>query len=359
MQSAKSVAIAVLLAAVSISARAEGPDELWDTTMSMQSEGMTMPGMSQKMCKKKGATEEDKLPIDKDCKVLDSKRSGNKTTFSFACDGKDGKYSGSGETEQVGKDAYRGKMKTSGVRQGEKFDMSMEFSGKRVGTCTWEDPGKQAKAMQAQSAAMIAKECDKSIAELEPMMVFGGQGLPPEAIMCKDRKADFCANASKVAQSMRDPAGFSAADGKYHSWREAMKACGNDPASISGPACKSAVDKKDWAFLTSHCKSENAALRKAHCDGRTYDTVEASYKEMCVQTGGLSYTAEATDPAKAKPAAADKPKTASDGAATDKTKSASDGAGADKSKAAGGTAPASTADKVKEGANKLKKFLNF
>jgi hypothetical protein len=249
---------------------------------------------------KKGATEDEKLPIDKGLQVLDSNTAVTRPP-NFVCDGKDGKYSGSGETEQIGKDAYRGKMKSSGVRQGEKFDMSMEFSGKRVGTCTWEDPGKQAKAMQAESAAMIAKECDKAIAELEPMMVFGGQGLPPEAIMCKERKADFCANASKVAQKMRDPAGFSEANGKYNNWREAMKACGTDPAGISGPVCKSALDKKDWTFMTSHCSAETAALRKAHCDGRTYDTVEASYKEACSQLGGLSYTAKRPIPPRRKP----------------------------------------------------------
>jgi hypothetical protein len=167
------------------------------------------------------------------------------------------------------------------------------------------------------------------------MMFFGGQGLPPEAIMCKERKGDFCANAAKVAQKMRDPAGFTDAEGKYHNWREAMKACGTDPASISGPVCKSAVDKKDWTFVSSRCRSESAALRKAHCDGRTYDTVEAAYKEMCVQTGGLSYTAEAPDAAKAKPAAADKPQNAGD------------------------AAKPGAADALKEGAGKLKKFLKF
>ena len=161
----------------SAAAFGQGPDELWETSMSMQMEGMTMPAMTQKICKKKGSMEEDKAPLEKDCKQTESKRSGNKFTFSFVCDGKDGKYSGSGETEKLSKDAYRGKMKSSGVRDGEKFDMSTEFSGKRVGTCTWEDPGKQVKEIQAQSNAMMAKECDKQIADLEPMMFFGVDGV--------------------------------------------------------------------------------------------------------------------------------------------------------------------------------------
>ena len=141
----KALSISFFLAALCCTATfvyAEGPDDLWEMTMSMQSEGMTMPAMTHKICKKKGAMEADNAPLEKDCKLTDSKRSGAKYTFSFACDGKDGKYTGSGETETLGKDAYRGKMKSSGVRDGEKFDMSTAFNGKRVGTCTWEDTGK-------------------------------------------------------------------------------------------------------------------------------------------------------------------------------------------------------------------------
>lgn len=315
----------------------QGTDELWEMTMSMESEGMSMPAMTQKICQKKGSTQEANTPpLEKDCKITESKRSGNKQIFSFVCDGKDGKYGGSGETETLGKDAYRGKMKSSGVREGEKFDMSTAFSGKRAGNCTWEDPGKQVKEAQAQSNAMIAKECDKQIATLEPMMVFGAKDVPPEMMMCKDRKTDFCANAAKVAKTMRDAAGFKAAASKHEHWREAMTACGTDPAGISGPICKGAIDKKDWSFVAAYCKTESAALRSAHCAGRTYTSVDANYRELCAQIGGLSegraYTSDAPSADKAKPASADKPAE---------------------------PAKPTAKDKLKEGADKLKKFLKF
>jgi len=335
----KALSIAIFFSVLCCTATfvyAEGPDDLWEMTMSMQSEGMTMPAMTHKICKKKGAMEADNAPLEKDCKLTDSKRSGARYTFSFACDGKDGKYTGSGETETLGKDAYRGKMKSSGVRNGEKFDMSTAFNGKRVGTCTWEDTGKQAEKQirdaQAQSTAMIAKECDKQIEDLQPMMVFGGANLPPEALVCKDRKADFCARAAKVGQQMRDPAGFADANRKYPEWRDAMKACGTDPATVSAPVCKVAVDKKDWTFVSDNCPVEGRAIAQQNCAGMDYTAVMASpYREVCQKYGAdLAKKKVADDKAKAETAA--KPATE--------------------------TKPG-TSETVKETAKSLKKLLKF
>ena len=326
---------AVLIALGSSTAFGEGSDDLWEMTMSMQSEGMTMPAMTQKICKKKGSMEAD-APLEPDCKVTESKRSGARYTFSFACDGKDGKYTGSGETESLGKDSYRGKMKSSGVRHGEKFDMTSAYTGKRVGACTWEDTAgqanKQFRDAQAQSTAMIAKECDKQVESLQPGTVFGGANLPPEAMYCKDRKADFCARATKVAQQMRDPAAFSEANRKYPEWREAMKACGTDPATVSAPVCKAAVDKKDWTFVSENCPVEGRAVAQQNCAGMDYTAAMASpYREICQKYGAdLAKKKVADDKAKsetaAKPAAESKP---------------------------------GTGDTVKETAKSLKKLLKF
>jgi Protein of unknown function (DUF3617) len=336
MDSMLKVVIACLLAGSTHLAWAQqGPDELWEISMSMEMEGMSMPAMNQKNCQKRGENQESRSPpVEKDCKMIDSRRSGNKQIFKYDCDGKEGKYTVNGEIEQLGKDAYRGKMKSAGVREGEKFDMSTAFSGKRVGNCTWEDPAKKTNDMmaqqQAQMNAMVAKECNAQLEKLEPMAFFGGAGLPPESLYCKDRKAEFCASAKKVAQTMRDPAGFRTMSDKHQNWREAMSACNIDPAGISGPVCKSAVDKKDWEFVERYCKTEATALRKAHCLGRTYTTVDAIHREMCSRLGGLSYTADEPVAEKAKPqSAGEAPK------------------------------PATTTDKLKEGAGKLKKFLKF
>lgn len=341
MRLSPSVALLIALFAASATVEAQqGTDELWDITMSMESDGMKMPAMNQKVCTKKGAREE-RMQMDKNCKVIDSKQSGSKYTFKFTCQDDKSNYTGTGEMEDLGKDAYRGKMAASGVREGEKFNMKMDMAGKKAGNCTWEDPGKKVEQMQAQQNAMMAKECDKQIAELEPAMFFPTEGMPAEMMFCKERTADFCGQVAKVTKGMKDRAAFEAAASKYGDKLDrAGKACNIDMAAVRTPVCKSAVDQKDWQWLGRYCTAEAGALRKQHCAGRTYSNVERQYADMCSMLGGLSYTATGADAAKAK----------------------SGGQSATEAKPAAGAEPAkkpSTADKLKEGTDKLKKFLKF
>ena len=311
-------------------ALAEGPDELWEVTMKMEMAGMpAMPAQTSQVCKKKGDRDVSKMGAkekDSDCKVVDSKQSGNKSTWKMVCT-KPHAMTMVGDVTHNG-DNYAGTMKVTGSD----MDMTQNISGKKIGNCTYEDPGKKVEAMQAQSKAAIAKECDKQIESLQPMMIFGGGNLPEEALYCKDRKADFCARSAKVAQQMRDPAGFSEASQKYPQWRDAMKACGTDPAAVSAPVCKAAVDKKDWPFVSDNCPVEGRAVAQQYCTGMDYTAMLASqYKEVCQKYGAdLAKKKVADDKAKsdtaAKPAAETKP---------------------------------SVGDSVKEGAKSLKKLLKF
>lgn len=223
-------------------------------------------------------------------------------------------------------DNFKGTIKVTG---GE-MDMTQNLAGKKIGSCTWEDPGKKVAAIQAQSQAVIAKECDQQIEDLQPMMIFGGQDMPQESLMCRDRKADFCARSSKVAQQMRDPAGFEVVNSKYPHWREAMKACGKDPATVSAPVCKLAVDKKDWHFVAGNCPVEGRAIAQQQCVGMDYTSMSTSpYREVCQKYG----------------------------ADLAKKKVAGDKAKADAAPAA--DAKPSVGDTVKEGAKSLKKLLKF
>jgi hypothetical protein len=178
--------------------------------------------------------------------------------------------------------------------------------------------------------------------------------MPPEAMFCKDRKADFCANVTKVTQGMRDRASYQAAMDKYgEKLGRAAKACSIDLAAARGPVCKSAVDQKDWQWLNRYCVAEAAALRKANCAGKTYDSVEKQYADMCSALGGLSYSSATTDASKAQPGG--------QGAAAAGASSGGQAAG----NAGAGTTPADpqkkpgTTEKIKETTDKLKKFLKF
>lgn len=312
----------VLAAFVVGSARSE-TGEQWELTFEMQSEGMSLPPMTQKVCKPPSKNERDDIPAEKDCKVLDFKRSGSRTTYTIQCDGERGKFTGTGEMEWLGKDAYRGKMRMSGTSEGRKFDATQSYSGRRLGPCdTADDPARKA---IAQSQAQMKQVCDKAVEDLAAMLVFPNATMPQP--ICAERKADFCARATRVSQDMKDPAGYRATASRVPGWNDGLAACGIDVAAITKNACKSAAGKSEWDFVVDHCKEEAAALRKERCAGRTYTSVDAAYREACSRLGGLSYTATPADPAKAQPAAGEKP---------------------------GGIT-----DKLKEGAGRLKKFLKF
>ncbi len=329
----------------------QGQDELWETSMSMQSDGMKMPAMTQQICTPKGKREE-RMQMDKNCRMVESKQVGSKFTFKVECEeGKD-RYTGTGEMEDLGKDAYKGFMTASGTRDGEKFSMRMDMSGKRVGNCTWEDPAKKVAAIEKQQKDMMAKECDRMLGDLEPGMFFGYEGLPPEAAICRDRQADFCAAAGRTLKGIKDREAWDKARNRYgDKLTRSATACKLDIAATRGPLCKEAQDKAEWRWFGSNCP-EAAAMRKEHCIGRTYDTVEKKYAEMCSILGGLAYTvADAEQEKTGEGSSAGKPATA--GGATAGGAAAGGAAGAEQPK------KPSTTDKLKEGADKLKKFLKF
>jgi len=317
---------------VATGAFAQGTDELWEMTTKMEMAGMpAMPARTDKVCKLKGDRDPSKMgEKDKssDCKMTDIKQSGNRSTWKVVCT-KPEPMTGTGDITYTG-DKFDGTIKMTGKMGGDDFSMTQVLSGKKVGTCKYEDPGKKAEQMQAQSQAMIDKECDKQIEELQPASVFGMEGLPESSQYCKHRKADFCAKATKVSQGMKDEAGFEQANGKYRNWREAVKACGTDPNTVSAPVCKAAVDKKNLKFVADNCPVEGKALAQKHCAGMDYTAImESQYREVCQKYASELGKAKVGE-AKAEPAPA-APKS-------------------DKDKAM---------DAVKEGGNKLKKLLKF
>ncbi len=280
----KALSISALLAVLCCTATspfAQGPDELWEVSMKMEMAGMpAMPGQTSKVCKRKGDRDAFAKDKDSDCKMVDSKQSGNRSTWKAVCTKPDA-MTMLGDITHSG-DSYKGTIKVTG----NDMDMTQHITGKKIGGCTYEDPGKQVAAIQAQSNATIARECDQQIEALKPLLIFGSKDVPAEALMCKDRKADFCARSAKVAQQMREPAGFSDANRKYPEWREAMKACGTDPATVSAPVCKMAVDRKDWPFVSANCPVEGRALAQQHCTGMDYTAAMASpYREVCQKYG--------------------------------------------------------------------------
>jgi hypothetical protein len=262
-------------------AMAQGQDELWETTISAQSDGMRMPPTTQRICVPKGKPER-RLDMDENCRVVESRQAGNKLIFRMACrDGAD-TYTASGEMEDLGRDAYRGFMTAAGTREGAKFTMRTDVSGKRAGNCIWEDPARQMAALRRQQDDRMARECAAQIGELDPGPFFSGPGLP--GAICRDQQPQFCANAGKVLGGIRDRAGWDAAERRYDRKRldAAAGACKIDVAATRAGLCQDARTKRDWNWFGPRCyvdgKSYRGAIAEADSQGVDTARMWAEFK---------------------------------------------------------------------------------
>ena len=125
-----------LLGLFSGPAAAQEKDELWDVTTKVDMAGMpgAIPPMTNRMCAAKGAADDSFVPLQGECKVVDSKRNGNKYTFKMVCD-VEPKMTMAGEIT-FGDGKYDGRMQMTGTADGKPMNMTQTYSGKRVGSCT-------------------------------------------------------------------------------------------------------------------------------------------------------------------------------------------------------------------------------
>jgi hypothetical protein len=113
---------------------AQGKDDLWEVSSKMEMPGMpmAMPAQINRFCSTRNGKDEDFVPKQGDCRMLESKRTGNTFTYRMECSG--GHPSTVNGTITFGSNAYDGKMHM--VMKGSNDAMDMTFSGKRVGDCS-------------------------------------------------------------------------------------------------------------------------------------------------------------------------------------------------------------------------------
>ena len=131
------LAMACLLASVSVMEQGPRMDGKWEVTMEMYMPGMPMkmPPMTTTQCvtKEEAADPQKAVPQaskDQNCKVSDYKTTSNKVTWAVKCEGAN-PMTGSGEVVYTG-DTFAGTMKMDHGGQA----MNMKYSGKRLGDCT-------------------------------------------------------------------------------------------------------------------------------------------------------------------------------------------------------------------------------
>ena len=113
---------------------AQGADDLYEinSRMEMPGMGVSMPAQVVQLCVGKNGKDDEFIPRKSDCKVVDSKRTGNKFTYTMVCGGSD-PATMDGEVV-FGTGAYEGKMRMTMTKT--KESMQMSYSGQRIGSCT-------------------------------------------------------------------------------------------------------------------------------------------------------------------------------------------------------------------------------
>ena len=115
-------------------AYAQGSDDQYDITVKMEMPGMAMPPMSQRMCVKKGASDQDFIPRQENCRVSDTTRTGSRLTFKMACTGNN-PMTGTGDFTFVA-NGYNGQIRMKGKMEGQDMAITQTIDARRVGGCT-------------------------------------------------------------------------------------------------------------------------------------------------------------------------------------------------------------------------------
>ena len=128
------VAAGVWLLGMTQFAYAQGSDDQYDITVKMDMAGMAMPPMSQRICVKKGAGDQDFIPRQDNCRVSDTTRSGSRLTFKMTCTGNN-PMTGTGDFTFVA-NGYNGQIRMKGKMEGQDVAMTQTIDARRVGGCT-------------------------------------------------------------------------------------------------------------------------------------------------------------------------------------------------------------------------------
>lgn len=221
------------------------PGEYWEMTNKMEMEGMSMPGMTNKVCVAKGSEKDPRSTADKDCEMYDMKMSGNKSSWKMRCN-KDGEnMTGSGEMTST-PDRNEGKMTFNTAKTG---TMSITFVNKRVGgTCDSEEMKKKFDAMQDANNKQVAQQ---------------------QAMACEGYKRNLGRNVKTYFELKLGAPSM-------------IKTCGIDIDSAKKALCKSV--SADNAEFTKQIRGDANYFSKnlqAECPGEMKTYMEVSRKRYC------------------------------------------------------------------------------
>ena len=283
---------------------AEATGEWWEVTMKMEMPGMPagmagmLGGQASKVCMLKGQEKDPaKSKENKDCTMSDVKYSGNTTSFKMKCTGKDPMTGDAVLTHTP--NSFNQKVNM----QSKDGNMTMVSNGKRIGgACKGDEQINEALGGAAKS---IAENCQQALDKNDYSYFIKPKGTSMStaknncSAMPTAESRKNCEAASDVGCAKLRPqmcARLSADLKTQESYKKVYKKqgiaelaseCGLSLATITQQFCKDSIGKKDWRFVGDFCRKEPevVALRKQHCAGRDYTTVDSRYRDMCSAIG--------------------------------------------------------------------------
>ena len=236
----------------------QGSGIKYRVTNKMEMEGMpfAMPAQTSEVCGPKNESADSLVPRQDNCRVLDYKVAGNKSSFRMVCTGKDA-MTGTGEFEMLGAQGYRGKMTMNA--DGEQ--MVFRFDGKRLGDCDYAKEGPQAKVN-----AMMAKSCSQILLEPATSLIVASSQFVVAGSMCAPQKSVYCRKISPLSSDLkflreqeRVEAAIRKQGGKMPGQWEAFQGCGLSRSSLLAKNCSKAEALGDYGFIGALCPDRLAA----------------------------------------------------------------------------------------------------
>lgn len=304
----------------------QGSGVKYRVSSKMEMVGMpfAMPARTTEVCGPKNAAAESLVPRQDNCRVLDYRVTGNKSSFRVVCTGKDA-MTGTGEFEMLGANGYRGKMTMA--TDGEQ--MIMSFDGKRLGDCDYAKEGPQAQVNE-----MMAKTCGEMLKESGAGLILVGTQFTAAGGVCLPQKAAYCRKLTPLANDLkllRDTEASQAAirqqGGVMPTQWDSFQGCGLSRTSILtkncakadsigdydfisalcperlAAACSHADPSKGAHFLVDHCPARAEQLAAEQCAGRGYTALSTSpYRDFCNAYAGARLQQRNEDGGGSKPA---------------------------------------------------------
>jgi hypothetical protein len=284
------LAAAIVALGLPLATYAADQDELWEITTQMNMPGMPagMGAQTSKVCQDKDPRKHAVQGQNENCKVTDTKQSGNRVTTTVKCPDSNLVID---NTYNAARTEFKGTMKSTGG-QG---DMTMAMSGRKVGSCDAQQARNERSTQQAKIQGTLdkaaadskrandeqIKQCAVAVDTMDAskLGVYAQCRQNPE--LCKavasapgaKQVSDSCtARQNEFCKRYQTEAGFVKAKADPN----AAQMCGVSVDGVKASLCPGAAQKESLEFLGRYCPVQAKPLAQQHCAGRDFTALRAS-----------------------------------------------------------------------------------